>query len=698
MRKNGPDRFLNRELSWLGFNERVLALAADTSLPLLERAKFVAIFSSNLDEFFQVRVAGLKEQLAAGIVTASPDGRSPGEQLREIQVRVNGLIELQATLYEEQIRPAIEAEGLTVVDWKNLSRKDRKQLRSHYQAQIEPALTPLALDPAHPFPWISNLSLNLGLLVLDESTGLKRFARVKIPPALPRLIALPDGARWLPIEQLISARVDELFPGMEVVASHLFRVTRDAGLLIDEGDADDLLSAIQSGLHRRLRVNDAVRLEIEKSTTNEIRNLLVEQLEIEHSDVYTSGSMLDLTFLWQLYAAGPPHLKQASWRPVTQRRLQAGSAGEGTRDLFEVIAAGDVLVHHPYDSFATSIEAFLAAAAADPKVIAIKHTLYRTSGKGNPIVRALTKAAQAGKEVVALVELKARFDEESNIEWARNLESAGVNVVYGMVGLKTHSKVVLVIRREGEEMRRYCHIGTGNYNPETARLYEDLGLLTASPEIGKEVGQLFNFMTGFSTPAPRGLTLVAPHRLRDALVELIAQYASEPGSRITLKMNGLSDARMIDALYSASQTGTQIDLIVRSVCCLRPGVAELSESIRVRSVVGRFLEHSRIFRFTRASGEEEIFIGSADLMTRNLDQRIELMTPILDADLKVRVSNILELSLDPKARAWELESDGHWVQRDPEDGFDVQERFQGTRAGTLTRRRRDRIMRRGSKP
>lgn len=676
MKSNGPDRFLNRELSWLAFNERVLALAADSAQPLLERAKFLAIFSSNLDEFFQVRVAGLKEQLAAGIVAASPDGRSPGEQLREIQHRVDGMIERHAALYQEKIRPALAKAGSTVVDWNSLSRKERKQLGAHYEAQIEPALTPLAVDPAHPFPWISNLSLNLGLLVLDESSGLRRFARVKIPPALPRLIPLEDGVRWLPLEQLITARVDELFPGMKVVAAHVFRVTRDATLLIDEGDADDLLSAIQSGLHRRLRVNDAVRLELENNTSKEMRNLLVEELELEQRDVYTSRSMLDLTFLWELYKTGPASLKSEVWQPVTQRRLRAVAAQEGGADLFDLVAAGDVLVHHPYDSFATSIEAFLEQAATDPAVIAIKHTLYRTAGKGNRIVRALTQAAKAGKEVVALIELKARFDEESNIEWARSLEAAGVNVVYGMVGLKTHSKVVLVIRREGDTMRRYCHVGTGNYNPETARLYEDIGLLTASPEIGKEIGQLFNYMTGYSTPAPDGLTLAAPERLRPALVDLIAQYAAEPGSHITFKMNGLSDARMIDALYGASRAGARIDLIVRSVCCLRPGQAGLSENIRVRSVVGRFLEHSRIFRFARASGEDEIYIGSADLMTRNLDKRIELITPVLDKTLKKQVREILEVNLDPNARAWELEADGHWVHRNAKKGFDIHARFQ----------------------
>lgn len=676
MKQDGPDRFLNRELSWLAFNERVLALAADPEQPLLERAKFLAIFSSNLDEFFQVRVAGLKEQLEAGIVAASADGRSPADQLTEIQQSVDRLTSNQQRLFRKEILPALAEEGLDIVDWKSIKSKDRKRLRDFYDAQIQPALTPLAVDPAHPFPWISNLSLNLGLLVLDQSSGVRRFARVKVPSALPRLIALEDGKRWLPLEQLIASHVNDLFPGMEVIASYVFRVTRDAALLVDEGEADDLLSAIQSGLHRRLRVNDAVRLEVESETSDEIRNLLVEELELSKLDVYTQRSLIDLTCLWQLHATDRPDLKERPWQPVTQRRLQNLRVDDEFENFFAVLRAGDVLVHHPYDSFTASIEAFLELAAHDPKVVAIKHTLYRTADNDNRVVRALKLAAKAGKEVVALIELKARFDEESNIEWAHELESAGVNVVYGMLGLKIHGKVVLVIRREGDGLQRYCHTGTGNYNPDTARIYEDIGLLTAAPEIGAEIGQLFNYMTGYSDPVDAHHLLLAPDRLRPALLELISDAASKPGGHITIKVNGLSDPEMIDAFYEASNAGTRIDLLVRGICCLVPGVPGQSENIRVRSVVGRFLEHSRVFRFVKANGIERLFVGSADLMTRNLDSRIEVLAPVADESLRQRVREILDVNLDPEAKAWELQSDGKWVKTPSAGGFDVHTRFQ----------------------
>ena len=673
MKHAGPDRFLNRELSWLSFNERILALAADPQQPLLERAKFLAIFSSNLDEFFQVRVAGLKEQLAAGLVGVSADGRSPTDQLREIHARTERLIHLQQQLFAQEIRPALAKAGLRIVDWETLKSKERKKLRAYYLEQIQPALTPLSVDPAHPFPWISNLSLNLGLVVLDEENKTRRFARVKVPTALPRLVPLDDGERWLPLEQLIAAHVHDLFPGMKVLACHVFRVTRDAALLVNEGEADDLLLAIQSGLHRRLRVNDAVRIEVGVGVSEEIRDLLVEELELSYLDVYIQPAMTDMTCLWQLYGADRPDLKTDPWRPLTQPRLEeAEQAGE---NVFDVLRSGDVMVHHPYDSFATSVEAFLEIAASDPAVVAIKHTLYRTAGSDNRIVRALKHAANEGKEVVALVELKARFDEESNIEWARDLESAGVNVVYGMVGLKIHGKVVLVIRREGNQLRRYVHTGTGNYNPETARLYEDIGLLTAAPEIGAEVGELFNYMTGFRAPVEAKKLLIAPDRLRTELIRMIEETAARPGGRITIKVNGLSDPEMIDVLYAASNAGARIDLLVRGVCCLVPGVPGLSETIRVRSVVGQFLEHSRIFRFESDDSEPQLFVGSADLMTRNLDQRIEVVAPILDPALRSRVDEILDLSLDPKARAWELDAKGRWHPVPSEDGFDVHARF-----------------------
>ncbi len=672
----GPDRFLNRELSWLAFNQRVLALASDDGVPLLERAKYLAISAGNLDEFFQVRVAGLKAQLAAGITSASADGRSPSEQLHEIHLEAQRMTTLQDRLFRKHLAPALSAEGLQFVDWETLDRKDQKRLRAMYDAQIQPALTPLAVDPAHPFPWISNLSLNLGLQVRDPNSGAARFARVKVPPVLPRLIALPDGERWLPIEQLIRAHLGGLFPGMDVVSDHVFRVTRDAALLIDEGEADDLLSAIQSGLHRRLRVNDAVRLEIGGGAPPEVLELLIEELELDERDVYRHEGLIDLTSLWQLHACPRPDLKDPNWQPITQSALRNLGPGEGNRDVFSVIRDRDVMVHHPYDSFTTSTEAFVEQAAADPAVLAIKHTLYRTSDKDNRIVRALTQAAQNGKEVVALIELKARFDEESNIEWARNLEAAGVNVVYGIVGLKTHGKVVLVVRRERDGLTRYCHVGTGNYNLDTARLYEDVGILTASEAIGADVGELFNHMTGYSDPGELDQLLVAPASLRTRLMGLIDDEVAAKDGHITIKVNGLSDPALIDALYSASQAGVRVDLIVRGICCLRPGVPGLSENVRVRSVVGRFLEHSRIYRFGSRARGEHIFVGSADLMTRNLDARIEVLTPVLDERLCERINEILAVNLADDARAWELQPDGAWRETRTANSFDVHAHFQ----------------------
>ena len=672
----GPERFLNRELSWLAFNVRVLALAEDPDTPLLERAKFLAICSGNLDEFFQVRVAGLKAQLAAGVTAVSTDGRSPSEQLHEIHRETERMVRRQERLYRKDLAKALAAEGLRIVEWDSLEQRDRKRLRTLYEAQIQPALTPLAVDPAHPFPWISNLSLNLGLLVRDPANAEARFARVKVPPVLPRLIALPDGERWLPIEQLIGAHLDGLFPGMEIVSSDVFRVTRDAALLVDEGEADDLLSAIQSGLHRRLRVNDAVRLEIADGASDEVRELLVAELELGPGDVYAQRALVDLGCLMQLHACDRADLKEPSWQPVTGAALRNVDPEGHARSVFKVLAQRDIMVHHPYDSFTTSIEAFLEQAANDPAVIAIKHTLYRTAHRDNRVVRALIQAAKNGKEVVALIEIKARFDEESNIEWARNLEAAGVNVVYGIVGLKTHGKVVLVVRREGGGLRRYCHIGTGNYNPDTARLYEDIGILTASETIGADVGELFNNMTGYGDPGEPAELLVAPARLRGALLDLIREESEAADGQITIKINGLSDAGMIDALYAASCAGTRVSLLVRGICCLRPGVPGLSENIAVRSVVGRFLEHSRIYSFGSAARGARVYVGSADLMTRNLDDRIEVLAPVHDDGIRERIREILETSLDPRARAWDLAADGSWVPNRPPDAFDVQERFQ----------------------
>jgi polyphosphate kinase len=668
---DSPDRFLNRELSWLAFNSRVLALAEDAELPLLERVKFLAICARNLDEFFQVRVAGLKAQIDAGVLSASPDGKSPSEQLQEIRLHVEELLRREERVFGKDLVPRLAAEGISFVDWDSLSERDRARLRHEYETRIHPALTPLAVDPAHPFPWISNFSLNLAVLV-DDPAGVRRFARVKVPPVLPRFADLGDG-RLLPIERLIAAHLDQLFPGTQIVAAHAFRVTRDAELLVDEGEADDLLAAIESGLHRRLRVNDAVRLEVESTAAPEVTRLLGEGLDLGETDIYLQRGPLDLGALWQVVGVDRPDLKDLPWQPATQARLARKDARE---DLFATLRAGDLMVHHPYDSFRTSVEAFLEEAARDPDVLAIKHTLYRTALRENRLLRALIQAAQDGKEVVTLVEIKARFDEEANIEWARSLESSGGNVVYGLVGLKTHGKVALVVRREKDGIRRYCHIGTGNYNPETARVYEDVGLLTASREIGADVGDLFNHLTGCGQQSAYHKLLVAPASLRSGLLTRIRAEMEAGDGEIVIKVNGLQDPDMIDALYEASRAGVRIDLLVRSICCLRPGVPGLSDTIRVRSVVGRFLEHSRIFRFGSEARGRRHLIGSADLMTRNLDRRVEVLTPIDDPALRARLDEILAVHLDPDAHSWELGPDGRWTRQPESGGFSPQERLQ----------------------
>jgi polyphosphate kinase len=576
-------------------------------------------------------------------------------------------------VHGKELLPRLAEQGIRFVDWDALDPRDRERLRDEYERRIHPALTPLAVDPAHPFPWISNLSLNLAVLV-DDPEGQRRFARVKVPPVFPRFLDVGGTLRFFPIERLIGAQLDALFPGMRVISAHCFRVTRDADLLVPEGEADDLLSAIQSGLHRRLRVNDAVRLEIEAGAPLEVRQLLASELDLSESDAYTSRDLVDLSALWQIHGVDRPDLRDRIWVPVTQRRL-ARTAGGKPPDLFAVIRAGDVLVHHPYDSYRTSTEAFIEQAAADPDVLAIKHTLYRTAERDNRLVRALTQAAKEGKEVVALVEIKARFDEESNIEWARSLEAAGVNVVYGIVGLKTHCKVALVVRREAEGLRRYCHLGTGNYNPDTARVYEDFGLFTASPDVGDDVGELFNYLTGFGHQSEYRKLLVAPEHMRRQLGELIEHEMAQPDGRIAIKVNGISDAPIVDALYAASQAGVSIDLIVRGICCLRPGVPGLSEHIRVRSIVGRFLEHSRIYRFGSAARGPRYYIGSADLMTRNLGGRVELLAPVEDPLLCARLEEVLQVNLDPKAIHWSMQSDGSFRPAPESGGFSTHARL-----------------------
>jgi polyphosphate kinase len=666
------ERFINRHLSWLDFDSRVLALGERPDWPLLERAKFLAIFSSNLDEFFQVRVAELDEQSELGVMATSPEGLSPAEQLALVRAKSRELQARQDRVFEEEVRPALAEAGIRLADWDDLTEGDRHHLGRVFEERIFPVLTPLSVDPAHPFPYISNLSLNLAVVVRDPVTRAQRFARVKVPPLLPRFQELPDGVRFVPIEQVIAAHLDSLFPGMEIVAQHPFRVTRNADLDLQEDEVEDLRAAMESVLQLRRRSPHAVRLEVTPTMPDSTRDLLVRELELEPEDVYVVGRLLDLSSLWSLYDLPRPELKFEPWTSQTQRRLAA--VGGEAPDLFAVLKHGDVLVHHPYDSFTTSIVAFIDQAAGDPDVMAIKQTLYRTSTQESPIVKALIRAAEAGKQVVALVELKARFDEQANMAWGDALEKAGVHVVYGLVGLKTHAKVSLVVRREAKGIRRYCHVGTGNYNPTTARLYEDVGILSSDRKLGADLTDLFNYLTGYSRKRRYRRLLVAPLTLRQQVLDLIAKE-SRPGGRIVLKMNSLVDQEMVEALYSASEAGCEIDLVVRGICCLRPGVPGLSARIRVRSLVGRYLEHSRIFRFGSDDGPR-YFIGSADLMPRNLDYRVEAITPVEDPAQQRRLEEILRVNLSDDDLAWELGPDGTWTKVPCTESLNAQVRFQ----------------------
>jgi polyphosphate kinase len=677
-------RYLNRELSWLDFNARVLALAADTHVPLLERAKFLAIYSQNLDEFFQVRVAGLKDQVAAGIVTPAPDGRTPAQQLLDVRDEVDRLGQEALTVFADHLVPALRGVGLVYSSWDELEEDDRKYLDEVFEERIYPVLTPLAVDPGHPFPYISDLSLNLATIVRDPSTEERRFARVKVPLLLPRFVVLPDGERFVALEQVIAAHLDTLFPGMEIEGHYAFRVTRNADLTLEEEEADDLLAAVEIELRRR-RFGRAVRLEVDTSMSEEIRELLQRELDVEDEDVYQYDGPIDLGGLWSLHALDRPDLKDPFWVPITQARLARDD--DEQVNFFRELRKGDILVHHPYSSFATSVEEFIRQASVDPKVLAIKITLYRTSGDSS-IIQSLIRAAEQGKQVAALVELKARFDEEMNIGWARELEQAGVHVVYGLVGLKIHTKTTLVVREEQDGMRLYCHIGTGNYNPKTARLYEDIGLLTCDPDIGADLTQLFNFLTGYARDIEYRKLLVAPHDLRPRLLELIANEATYGREgQLVFKMNSLVDVEMIEALEAASQAGVSIDLIIRGICCLVPGVPGVSDNIRVRSIVGRYLEHSRIYRFGhgRPDGTPTYYIGSADLMPRNLDRRVEALTPVDDDELQARLDEILDVELADDTLAWTLGADGTW-RKPPEPGeIEAHRRLQEL---ALIRRRR----------
>ncbi|MFE1450013.1 RNA degradosome polyphosphate kinase [Streptomyces olivaceoviridis] len=656
-------RFLDRERSWLAFNERVLELAEDPNTPLLERANFLAIFASNLDEFFMVRVAGLKRRIATGVATRSASGLQPREVLEMIWARSRELMARHAACYHEDVAPALADEGIHLVRWSELTDKEQARLFTLFRHQIFPVLTPLAVDPAHPFPYISGLSLNLAVVVRNPVSGHKHFARVKVPPLLTRFLEASPG-RYVPIEDVIAApnHLEELFPGMEILEHHAFRITRNEDLEVEEDDAENLLQALEKELMRR-RFGPPVRLEVEESIDREVLDLLVRELKISEAEVYPLPGPLDLTGLFRIHSLDRPELKYPKFVAGTHRDL-AEVESASAPDIFAALRARDVLLHHPYDSFSTSVQAFLEQAAADPDVLAIKQTLYRTSGD-SPIVDALIDAAESGKQVLVLVEIKARFDEHANIKWARKLEEAGCHVVYGLVGLKTHCKLSLVVRQEGETLRRYSHVGTGNYHPKTARLYEDLGLLTADPQVGADLSDLFNRLSGYSRRETYRRLLVAPKSLRDGLVaridkEVQHHRAGRPAF-VRIKVNSMVDEAVIDALYRASQAGVPVDIWVRGICAVRPGVTGLSENIRVRSILGRFLEHSRVFAFGNG-GEPEVWIGSADMMHRNLDRRIEALVRVVDPGHRAALNRLLDTGMSDSTASWHLGPDGEWTR------------------------------------
>ena len=666
------DRFSSRELSWLEFNARVLAQAEDRRIPLLERAKFLAIFASNLDEFYMVRVAGLKRRLDMGLAVRSSDGRTARETLTQVSLRAQELVARHSTLWQDDVEPALATAGIRVLHWDDLDTAERTRLAEYFRAQVFPVLTPLAVDPSHPFPYISGLSLNLAVLVRDSAAAggpTERFARVKVPNNVARFVDVKDSradSAYLPMEELIAAHLDSLFPGLEVVEHHLFRVTRNTDIEVEEDRDEDLLQALERTLTKR-RFGPAVRLEVQDTITPRVLDLLTEEIDVPDEDVLQIPGLLDLASLWQIYDVDRPDLKDPPFVPATPPRF---AENETAKSVFATLREGDVLVHHPYESFATSVQRFVEQAAADANVLAIKQTLYRTSGD-SPIVEALIDAAEAGKQVVVLVEIKARFDEQANIKWAKALERAGCHVVYGVVGLKTHCKTLLVVRQEGGTIRRYCHIGTGNYNPKTARMYEDLGLFTADPDIGADLTDLFNVLTGYSRQMEYRSLLVAPHGIRRGLIERIDREIDHAkagrSARIRIKTNHLVDEELIDALYRASRAGVQVDLLVRTFCTIRAGVPGLSENIRVRSILGRFLEHSRIV-YVDNDGEPEYLIGSADLMHRNLDRRVEVMVEVTDPEAREHLRDSLELAYSDDIVAWELQPDGVWKRNPGQPG------------------------------
>ena len=661
-----PALYFNRELSWLDFNDRVLQIAEDSATPLLERVKFCAIWSSNLDEFFMVRVAGLHEKVDAGIESPGQDGLRPVETIERIHAVVAAQQARVSAVLTDQLGPMLAEHGIAIVHLSDLDADARERLQERFQRQIFPVLTPLAVGLGRPFPYISNLSLSLAVRVRDPVSGLETFARVKVPTeVLPRFVAVDDPHTVIPLEELIAAHLDRLFPGMEIIDSAVFRVTRDADLSVSD-EADDLLEAVETELRRR-RFGEVVRVEVSSGMNAGLRTLLTEALGAEAGDVFEVDGLLDCGDLWDIYRMpGLPELRDPPWSPVTQPAI--APEPDEPADILGAMRRGDLLVHHPYESFGTSVQRLIEQATADPAVLAIKLTVYRTSDD-TPLIPALIRASERGKQAVCLVELKARFDERMNITWGRKLEEAGVHVVYGLPSLKTHAKCLLIVRREGDGVRHYVHVGTGNYHPQTARLYTDFGLFTCDERIGADVADMFNLLTGFARPRRFRRVLVAPNHMRDGILHEIEQtvqaHRAGKSARIAMKMNSLVDGKCIRALYEASQAGVRIDLNVRGICCLRPGVPGLSENIRVTSVVGRFLEHSRLYAFER-DGDWSVWMGSADLMPRNLDTRVELLTPLDAPELRAEVLDALERCLADDTHAWELCEDGHWERRVPD--------------------------------
>ena len=664
---HNPTNYFNRELSWLAFNGRVLSLATDVKIPLLERLKFLAIYAGNLDEFFQVRVSGLRDLVAGEVRFRGPDGRTPDEQLEAIRAAVEQLEAHRQDIFANQLLPQLELQGISIKCYDELGPDDVKIADAYFDDQVFPILTPLAVDTGHPFPYVSDLSLNLGVRVRRPHEERPRFARVKIPDQLDRLVKLSTPGSFLRIEDLIVAHLGQLFPGLEIVEHQAFRVTRNADLTYRDEEADDLLELVEMELRRR-RFGNAIRLEIGPSSSDAIRTLLRRELEVEDADIYVDNSFLAMTDLWSLMKLDRSDLMFEDFSPIVPARV-SGRSGESV-DLFDELGNRDLLVQHPYESFSATTQEFIRTAASDPDVVAIKMTLYRTSSD-SPIIRALVRAAEKGKQVAVLIELKARFDERANIGWARTLEQAGVHVTYGLPGLKIHAKLTMVVRRESGRMVRYCHVGTGNYNRGTAKLYGDFSLMTANEKLGDEVAVLFNTLTGYGADdVAYDDLLVAPHGLRPGLNDLIRQEMRSENGRVIMKMNSLVDPGMIGLLYEASQAGVQIDLIVRGICGLRPGIPGLSDNIRVRSIVGRYLEHARLYYFANGAGEgaDLVFMGSADLMQRNLDHRVEALVAVSDRAVSKRLVDALHLDLEPNLQSWYLAADGSWT-RDASDGL-----------------------------